>query len=439
MQHYGNGPSTGLEQTPAGKITTGFRPDNVFIARPDREILVPLAERVAQIAASPRMVETRRLWQQHNRLEKTRPIVFCDPENGWNEIVTEAEMQCQGKLARRWEMDLRKEIFWAEEMGDDKPLDLAFDVPYTVSADDWGLETVYHRAENLGSYVWDAPIKDYDANLRKLHAPRFEIDWKTTRGCLDLAGEVFQGVLPVRLKAIWWWSLGVTMPAVFLRGLTNLLYDLCENPQGLKELLGIISRGHMEKLDYLESNQLLSPNNDSTYVGSGGFGNSDELPAQDSNGPLRCRDMWGFTESQETVGVSPEMYEEFIFPCEKPIMDRFGLTCYGCCEPLHSRWHVVQRHHNLRRVSCSPWADLEKMADYLQDRYILSYKPNPAALAVPEIDERAIRAGLRRALEITRGCVVEVIMKDNHTLARRPENAVRWCRIAKEEIERSLP
>jgi len=42
-------------------------------------------------------------------------------------------------------------------------------------------------------------------------------------------------------------------------------------------------------------------------------------------------------------------------------------------------------------------------------------------------------------LEITRGCVVEVIMKDNHTLARRPENAVRWCRIAKQEIERSLP
>ena len=98
-----------------------------------------LAERVAQLAASPRMAETRRLWQQHNRLEKTRPVVFCDPENGWNEILTEAQMQCRGKLARRWEMDLRKEIFWAEEMGDDKPLDPCFDVPYTVSADDWGL------------------------------------------------------------------------------------------------------------------------------------------------------------------------------------------------------------------------------------------------------------------------------------------------------------
>ena len=97
-------------------------------------------------------------------------------------------------------------------MGDDKPLEACFDVPYTVSADDWGLQTVYHRTESLGSCVWDAPIKDYDADLKKLHAPRFEIDWKTTRGCLDLACEVFQGLLPARLKGIWWWSLGVTMP-----------------------------------------------------------------------------------------------------------------------------------------------------------------------------------------------------------------------------------
>ncbi len=134
--------------------------------------------------------------------------------------------------------------------------------------------------------------------------------------------------------------------------------------------------------------------------------------------------MWGFTESQETVHVSPAMYEEFIFPYEKPIMDRFGLTCYGCCEPLHGRWHVVRRHHALRRVSCSPWVNVEKMAGYLGDKYIFSLKPNPAALAVPEIDGEAIRKGLREDLEKTRGCVVELIMKDNHTLAQRPENVV---------------
>ena len=130
------------------------------------------------------------------------------------------------------------------------------------------------------------------------------------------------------------------------------------------------------------------------------------------------------------------MYEEFIFPYEKPIMERFGLNCYGCCEPLHGRWPAVARHPRLRRVSCSPWVNVEKMAGYLGDKYVFSLKPNPAALAVTEMDEESLRRELRASLEKTRGCCVEIIMKDNHTLARRPENAVTWCRIAREEAQR---
>jgi len=436
MHDYGNGPSTGLDQTAAGKITTGLAREDVLMSRGDGEVLRRLAQRVAAIADSRTMQKTRALWKEVNRLQKTRPLVFCDPENGWNEIITEAQMSCRGRLARRWEMDLRKEIFWGEVMGDDKPVEAVFDVPFTVSPDDWGLQTVFHRTDSAGSCVWDAPVKDYDRDLKRLHAPHFQIDWETTRGCLEQARETFGGILTVRLKGIWWWSLGVTLPAAMLRGLNNLFCDFIENPDGLKELLGIISRGHLAKLDELEAGQLLSLNNDATYVGSGGFGLTDELPQQGFNGHARCRDLWGFTESQETVGVSPEMYEEFVFPNEKPIMDRFGLTCYGCCEPVHSRWQPVRRHHNLRRVSCSPWANLERMAEYLEDRYILSLKPNPAVLALPEINEESIRQGLRHAMEVTRGCVVEVIMKDNHTLGKRPENAVTWCRIAGEEAER---
>jgi len=436
MQHYGNGPSTGLEQTAAGKIITGFKPADLEMSAEDRQVLRRLAERVAGIAAGTRMKEVRDLWKRINTLQKTRPAVFCDPENGWNELITEPQMECRGTLARRWEMDLRKEIFWGEEMGDDKPVEPFFDVPFTVSPDDWGVAPVYHKTETCGSYVWEAPIRDYETDLKRVHAPRFEIDQETSRGTLQIAHDVFAGLLTVRQKGLWWWSLGLTWPAATFRGLNNILIDFVDHPDELKELLATISRGYMEKLDYLEANGLLSLNNDGTYVGSGGYGFTDELPQKDFSGKVRCCDMWGFTESQETVNVSPAMYEEFVFPFEKPIMERFGLTCYGCCEPLHSRWKAVSRHHNLRRVSCSPWADLEKMAEWLEDKFILSLKPNPAALATPEIDEPAIRAGLRKALEVTKGCVVELIMKDNHTIGRRPENVVKWCRIAQEEARR---
>ena len=146
--------------------------------------------------------------------------------------------------------------------------------------------------------------------------------------------------------------------------------------------------------------------------------------------------MWGFCESQETVQVSPAMFEEFVFPYQLPIMERFGLNCYGCCEPLDKRWHVVKRFPRLRRVSVSPWADVEKMAEYLQDNYIFSYKPPPAALALPTIDEDRIRRGLREVIEVTRGCRLEIIMKDNHTIGNNPQNVIRWCRIAQEEAGR---
>ncbi len=436
MKNYGNGPSTGLEQTAAGRINSGYTRDNLVISDADREILRRLAERVAAITASQQMLEVRQLWTSINRLSPSRPAIFCDPENGWNEIVTEAEMQCHGALARRWEMDLRKEIFWGEEMGDDKPVEPYFDVPYTATPDDWGLQQVFHKTAGQGSYVWEAPIRDYATDLKKLHSPEFSIDWETTRGSVSLAEETFGDILKVRLKGVWWWSLGVTCPAVMLRGLTNLLCDFIDHPDELKQLLAIISQGHLEKIDYLEQNNLLSLNNDGTYVGSGGYGFSNDLPQPDFSGSPRCVDLWGFTESQETVNVSPRMYEEFVFPYEKPIMDRFGLNCYGCCEALHGRWHVVRQHKNLRRVSCSPWADLAKMTAMLGRDYILSVKVNPAALAVPTIDENAIRSDLRHILDITRGHVVELIMKDNHTLGRRPENAVAWCRIAREEVER---
>jgi hypothetical protein len=436
MEDYGNGPSTGLDQTAAGKITTGFTPRDLRISDHDEGVLKRLAEEVASIAAGDRMALVRDLWNRHNMLEPVRPVIFCDPENGWNEIITEVQMECRGSLARRWEMDLRKEIFWGREMGDDKPVEPFFDVPYTVSPDDWGVQAEFHKTDSQGSYVWDAPIQDYDRDLPRLHAPEFEIDWETTNGCLDLAKELFDGVLQVRLKGTWWWSLGLTWPAATLRGLENLFFDFIDHPDEVKALLDLLSRGFLKKLDFLEGEELLSLNCDGTYVGSGGYGFTEELPQPDYNGRVRTVDMWGFTESQETVNVSPNMYEEFIFPHEKPIMDRFGLTCYGCCEPIHPRWHVVKRHHNLRRVSCSPWADTAKMAAFLGDRYVYSMKPSPASIAEPDPDWDSIRQDLRRQLEITRGCRVEIIMKDNHTIGKNPENVVQWCAMARAESER---
>ena len=80
------------------------------------------------MAARPIEDEKRKLWYRHNALEPTRPVIFCDPENGWNEVITQQQIECEGDLARGWEMSMRKEIFWADSMGDDRVVDAVFEV-----------------------------------------------------------------------------------------------------------------------------------------------------------------------------------------------------------------------------------------------------------------------------------------------------------------------
>lgn len=421
------------DNTAAALSTQTADTTNTIISKEDCQVLRNLAARVAELAARPVEEEKKSLWLRHNKLEPTRPVIFCDPENGWNEIITDNQMHCEGELARKWEMTLRKEIFWGESMGDDRVTEPYFNIPYVATDSGWGMHEKIIGGEHGGSYRWEAPLKDYN-NMDKLHFPVITVDHEKTKEIFDVAREVLGDYLTVRVKGAWWWTLGMTWTLVKLRGLEQIMFDMYDYPEELHKLMAFLMDGHLHMLDFLEQNGLLSLNTEGTYVGSGGFGWTDELPQKDFDGrKVRTMDMWGFAESQETSQVSPEMFEEFVFRYQLPILERFGLNCYGCCEPLDKRWHIVSRIPRLRRVSVSPWSDLENMAEKLEDKYIYSMKPSPAYLAVPQIDEDYIRKSLREAMRITRNCRVEIIMKDNNTIGNNPQNVIRWCRIAKEE------
>jgi hypothetical protein len=418
----------------APKYASG-REGEVWVSRTDRERLRRLAGRLAELAARPAEAEKRELWHDHNALKSRRPLLLADPENGWNEIVPPGSLTCEGALARRWEMVLRKELFWGESIQDDKPLEALFEVGYTYTDTEWGVEETYHGGVSGQSYAWEGGIKG-PQDVERIGRPRITVDYRTTLDTLALAGEVFGGLLRVGLRAVWWWTLGMTYDLARLVGLQNMLYLLYDNPGMVHRIMGLLRDGYMAKLDWLESNRLLSLNNNHSYVGSGGIGYVRELPGRDMDGSgVRARDMWCLTESQETIGISPEQFEEFVFQYQLPLQERFGLNCYGCCEPLDTRWHVVKKIPRLRRVSVSPWADQEKMAGFLKGDYVYSRKAPPSLLAVPQMDEGAVRADIRETLQKTRGCVLEILMKDNHTLGRNPDNLVRWVRIAREEIE----
>jgi hypothetical protein len=426
-------PSANFGEAP--RYASGVRGE-VAIASADRAVLRALAARVAALAARPAETEKREAWYALNSLKPTRPLLLVDPENGWNEIVTPASLECGGPLARRWEMVLRKELFWGESVRDDKPIEPLFEVGRTFTDSEWGVQETYHGGTSGQSYAWEGALAS-PSDVEKIGVPRIEVDWRTSFESLALACEVFSGLLRVRLRSVWWWSLGITLDLARLVGLEKMLYLLHDNPGMVHAVMARLRDGYLAKLDWLEGQGLLSLNNDHSYVGSGGIGYSRELPRDGTDGlPVHTRDMWCLTESQETLGISPGQFEEFVFQYQLPIQERFGLNCYGCCEPLEGRWHVVKRAPRLRRVSVSPWADQAKMAGFLQDRYVYSRKSPPSLLALPHIDEVAVRADIQATLQAARGCVLEIIMKDNHTLGRNPDNLVQWVRIAREEIQK---
>jgi hypothetical protein len=408
----------------------------VFIHRKDRERLRHLAEKVQSLSSRNREEEKRNLWYQHNELKTRQPMVLCDPENGWNEIVTDDLIECEGDLARRWEVVLLKEIFWGESILDDRPIEDRFYVGYTYVEGDWGVDLDYIGGKEGGAYTWNTPIEKLE-DIDKLRYPSIVVDYKTTLQTYSLAADVFDGILNVRMKQNWWWSFGFTVDLIRMIGLTQMMVYMIDKPDLIHGLMSFISDGFMKRCDWLEENGLLYLNNDDSYVGSGAIGYCRDLPRRDiTEDRIRTADMWGHCESQESVGVSPAMFEEFIYRYQLPVMKRFGLNCYGCCEPVDARWHILKNIPNLRRLSVSAWADRVKMAEYLEDKYVYSWKPNPALLAVPHLEEAEARKYVRETLEAARGCVLEIVMKDNHTIGKNPQNVVNWVKLVRREIDR---
>jgi hypothetical protein len=246
--------------------------------------------------------------------------------------------------------------------------------------------------------------------------------------------DLFGDILDVQLKGVSHISYHLMAQYTAWRGLEQVMMDMVLNPGWLHDAMAFLTEGHRKVLQQYVDQNLLSLNNDGTYHSSGGNGYTDELPAPGFD-PDRVRpiDMWASAEAQELAGVSPDMHAEFSLQYERELLAPFGLNGYGCCEDLTRKLDDVFTIPNIRRISISPFADVDRCAEKLGGDHIYSWKPNPAHL-VGEFNEERIRAYIRHAVEVTQAhsCVMEMILKDTHTCEHRPERFDRWLAIARE-------
>jgi hypothetical protein len=397
----------------------------------ERAVLRQLANRVAEIAALPVQAERIALWKSFNSLMPKRPMVLAYPEGGWRDLIPETQLQCTDPLLRTWEMTLRKIVYQFDHISDDQPVTNFFNIGWVIETGDYGLREKNIPTAELGSFGWEAPIKTVE-DLDKLHIRDIHIDRSETNRRLQLAKEVFGDILNVRVYGPLWWSLGLTGSLIMLRGLEQIMIDMYENPQLLHRIMALLRDDAMHMLGVYEKEGVLSLNcGGDDFVGSAGVGATDELPASGFDGRVRSRDMWVLGESQEFVGVGPDQFDEFALQYQLPILNRFGLVCYGCCEPLDKKFDLLLKHiRKLRRVSVSPWCDRKTAAEKLGDKYIYSWKPNPADICGPSVDYDFFERQIRETLEIAKGCCVEIIMKDTHTYNGDAQRITKWSQIA---------
>lgn len=409
----------------------------MVIPAAEREILRKLAGRVREITELPEQAIRRSRWSCHNALNPGRPLVLCFPEGAWGELLPDSILECRDEMARGWELRLRSTIYWWEHLRDDNYIEPWFDINWRVNQGGFGVEEVVRQGANRGSISWEHPLKDPAREMGRLHFRGPKVDRESTAQEVEMAGKVFGDILPARIRGAFWWSLGMTQTAIKMAGLQEFMELMIDEPETVHRLMAWLRDEHLHFIAWCEKEGLLSLNNGADYVGSGGVGCTDELPRAliRAGGNVRLSDMWGFTESQETVGVSPDMFAEFVLPYQLPIAEKFGLNCYGCCEPLDGRMKYVMKIPRLRRVSVSPWANQEKMAELLGKRIIFSRKPNPAPICA-SFDEPAIRKDLRNTIEIAKGCALEIIMKDTHTIQGQPWRLEKWVEMALEEVNR---
>lgn len=440
MYNFYENPLFGLYEDPEDPFwgtKHDYTPEIRKVSKIDKKILRNLAEKVADISKRSEQATKRELWKKHNSLKKTRPLLLCFPENSWNELIPESSLQSSDSLCRACEWHLRRMIYRWEHFYDDFVIEPVVKLPPIYFNSGWGLyPEVIHSSKRGGASIFEAPIKNPD-DISNLKFPKIEVDEGRTQNIFQIINEIIGDILEIRLDGIWV-PTSLTSTLIQLRGFTQTMLDMHDRPGWVHKVMSFLCEGEEKLLLSGEERGLFRLNNQDDYVGSGGLGYTDELPREINNTYAHTSDIWGFAESQDVPNISPEMHREFILEYQIRLLKRFGLNCYGCCEPLDDKYEIIKEIPNLRRISVSPFADVEIAADALEDKYIFSWKPNPAALASQMFYPEKIRSYIRETLDIARECVLEIILKDLHTINNKPERIDNWLKIARELIDEKL-
>lgn len=402
----------------------------------DEIILRKLAREYTIAAADERNFENRRLHTAVNDLKMIRPVVLIS-EIPFHELNFDGSLtlQCQDPVLRSAEEFLRKQLFQWKYFPADMILAPYFPVQkimhstgngWTVSEEILATDSKNH----IVSHEYHDLLADESA-LEQFHLPVVTYDKEATMAQYERIANAIGDILPVRLTGhnsyFSTWD-----DIARYRGVTPLLMDLVERPEYTHQIVSKMTEYYISLSEQMEALGLYEM--EPLHMHCTSALNS-TLPGEYDGGTVKRSQIWGRGMAQIFASVSKEMHEEFDIEYMKKIMEPFGLVYYGCCEPLDKKIDLIEKLPHLRKISITPWADIDNAAEVIGNRYVIANKPNPASVA-GKLDEDALRAEISRILAACKrnGCSFDMVLKDISSAGYDINNLIRWEQIVMEMV-----
>lgn len=394
----------------------------------EREIVRDLAKQVIELANSDEYEARRKRWRDVNGLRKPdRVPLWCRPVGAWSELLPEKNLVCKDPFYRGLERHFRYDLI-KDEIGDDSIIEPYWSVSASFDSDSqytWGVQVKHTPAPSSGgAWKFDPPLKT-EADFDKLTIPNYTYNKERTQKNLEKMQELLGDIMPVKLLCGTLLGAGLGGVAAELRGLEQLMYDMAEKPELVHRLMRHLQEGTLRANKTAEATGLLTLNN------TGPMYCSDPPRSDAQPGNITLKDLWIGTESQEFVYVSPTMWDEFLLSYQIPILSQFWLSSYGCCEDLTHKISGVLKIPNLRIFVCSAWTDLQKVVDALGDKYTIMWRQKATDVVFAD-DISSIRKHLEKGLQITKGCYVQIVLRELQTLNGNMNRLHEWAKVAKE-------
>lgn len=407
------------------------------------EILVlrNLAARYYEAAFSDENLYNMSAHRRINDLIENRPIVLID-EIPWHEMNIDGELDCvcSDPVLRGIEWNLRVQLYKWNHMRADMVLVPYVSIGKIIHSTGYGIGRINddsnaQRASEVQTHTFVDQIKSME-DVDKLHNETITYDRDATMRIYEKAADVLADIIPVRITGeAGGYGIGCKIwdDISWLKSIDSLLFDLVDEPEMMHALASKLTDILINKYRQYEELNLFDSDTFYNHC-TAGLTNDIEKP----DGKLTRKNVWGRGLAQILATVSPEMHGEFDITYQIKALEGFGLVYYGCCEPLHNKIEILEKIPNLRKISITPWADIDIAAEKMGKKYVVSAKPNPASLGESILDEDAVRKELEHIVSACRknGCSCELVLKDITTVRNKPENLFLWQKIAMETVNK---